>query len=120
VRLSITANWSGWSSRSAAQLGFSGFLWVAQPLGEPEALIEKELGADLGVIQMLRATITILIKHRSNPVSAHPHPPGDDASQWIQHGAEQPERRSPQSVEPRHMMVCLEAINWAYDATLIS
>jgi len=42
--LSITANWFGWGSRSAAQLGFSGFLWVAQPLGEPEALIEKELG----------------------------------------------------------------------------
>jgi len=42
--LSITANWSGWGLRSAAQLGFSGSLWVAQPLGEPEALIEKELG----------------------------------------------------------------------------
>jgi len=44
VWLSITANWSGWWTTSAAQLGFSGFLWVAQPLGEPEALIEKELG----------------------------------------------------------------------------
>jgi len=46
---------------------------------------------------MLRATITILIKHRSNPVSAHPHPPGDDASQWIQHDAEQPDKHLPGS-----------------------
>ena len=44
VLLSITANLCGWGLRSAAQAGFSVFLWVLEPLVEPEALIEKGTG----------------------------------------------------------------------------
>jgi len=39
----------------------------------------------------------ILIKHQSNPVSAHRHPQGDGAFQWIQHDAEQLDRHPPGS-----------------------
>ena len=34
---------------------------------------------------------------RQRPLSAHRHPPGDGASQWIQHDAEQPDRHPPGS-----------------------
>ena len=40
------------------------------------------------------------IEIKSNPISALRYPPGDDASQWIQHDAEQPDRHLPGSVFP--------------------
>jgi hypothetical protein len=44
VRLSITANLWCWGPEVLSQPAFSAILWVAEPLGEPEALIEKESG----------------------------------------------------------------------------
>jgi hypothetical protein len=35
VRLSITANLWCWGPEVLSQLGLSGMLWVAEPLGEP-------------------------------------------------------------------------------------
>jgi hypothetical protein len=37
------------------------------------------------------------IKGQSHPVSVQRHPPGDGASQWIQHDAEQPDKHPPGS-----------------------
>jgi len=69
----------------------------SEVLSSTHADLILQRGTDSGGIQILRATITILIKHQSNPISAHPHPPGDGASQSIQHDAEQPDRHLPGS-----------------------